>query len=536
MASRDDRGNGAMEPWKIGTEALAHWRLHGWDADKTAGVPASEALARKALWRSLRHGSIPRAVQVQAARPSASSMISVDGETVTLSQIWQQATRLASALIGRDVYPGEPAVLVSPNSIDFIRCYLALLRIGCPVILANPANTEAELTTQVKGTGARCVVSSENSRAAIGGVTQALGIRHSCIEELHSIGGGSKLPAMPRSDQVAIMAVTSGTTGTPKVVPLRHGDLLASIRGVMQAWRWRSTDAVVHALPLFHQHGLGALHAAALSGSSLYCFSRFDPEHLLDELDRRQATIVFAVPTMWAQLTGAVTHAIPQAVRLLVSGSAPLPSTVFDSITDKFGMMPIERYGTTESGLNLSNLYEGPRQSGSVGFALPGVETRVREGTGELEVRGPQVFAGYLGGSRELDDGWFATGDVVERDPATGAYSIVGRTRELIVSGGMNIYPREVENVLADHAGIESVAVVGVHSKQWGQEATAFFVSNEPVDEDSLRRFAKVRLSPYKVPKRLHRVPSLPVNVMGKIQRAELEKLGEVLNNPTPTT
>ena len=536
MASRDDRGNAAPDLGEIGPEALAPWRLHGWDADTTAEVPVSEALTRKALWRSLRLGSIPKAVHVQAERERASSTISVDGETVTLNQMWQQATGLASTLIARDVHSGEPAVLVSPNSIDFIRCYLALLRIGCPVVLANPANTEAELTAQLEKTGARCAISAERSSAAIGGVTHSLGIRHLRLEELHSTGDGFKLPAMPRSDQIAIMAVTSGTTGAPKVVPLRHGDLLASIRGVMQAWRWRSTDAVVHALPLFHQHGLGALHAAALSGSSLHCFSRFDPEHLLNELAPRQATIVFAVPTMWAQLAGAVTHAIPPAVRLLVSGSAPLPPTVFDSITDRFGMMPMERYGTTESGLNLSNLYEGPRQSGSVGFALPGVETRVQKETGELEVRGPQVFAGYRGGSRELNEGWFATGDVVEQDPATGAYSIVGRTRELIISGGMNIYPREVENVLADHAGIESVAVVGTHSKRWGQETTAFFVSNEPIDEDSLKRFAKVRLSPYKVPKRFHRVPSLPVNAMGKIQRAELEKLGELLDNPTPTT
>lgn len=535
MASRDDYGNAALELAKIGTEALAPWRLHGWDADTAAEVPVSEALARKALWRNLRLGSIPRAFQVQATPERASSTISVDGETVTLNRIWQQAIVLASVLIGRDVHPGEPAVLVSPNSIDFIRCYLALLRIGCPVVLANPANTEAELITQVDKTGSRCVISAESSSAAMDGVTHSLGIRHLRLEELHSVGGGSRLPAMPRSDQVAIMAVTSGTTGTPKVVPLRHGDLLASIRGVMQAWRWRSTDAVVHALPLFHQHGLGALHAAALSGSSLHCFSRFDPERLLKEVHRRQATVVFAVPTMWAELAGAVTHAIPPAIRLLVSGSAPLPPTVFDSITDRFGMMPMERYGTTESGLNLSNLYEGPRRSGSVGFALPGVETRVQKGTGELEVRGPQVFAGYRGGSRELDDGWFATGDVVEQDPATGAYSIVGRTRELIISGGMNIYPREVENVLADHAGIESVAVVGIHSRRWGQEATAFFVSSEPVDEDSLKRFAKARLSPYKVPKRFHRVPSLPVNIMGKVQRAELKKLGERLNNPTLT-
>ena len=447
--------------------------------------------------------------------------------------MWQEATALASTLLSRDVLSGEPAMLVSANSIDFIRCYLALLRIGCPVVLSNPASTESELTAQIDRTGARCAISSERSSGVAGAAAHALGIRHLHLEALRRTGDGYRLPTMPRSDEVAIMAVTSGTTGDPKVVPLRHGDLLASVRGVMRAWRWRPTDVVVHALPLFHQHGLGALHAAALSGSSLHCLSRFDPERLLNELDRRRATVMFAVPTMWAQLVEARSDPIPFTTRLLVSGSAPLPPAVFDSITDKFEMMPLERYGTTESGLNLSNLYEGPRRSGSVGFALPGVETRVREGTGELEVRGPQVFAGYHGASHELNNGWFATGDVVEQDPTTGAFSIMGRTRELIISGGMNIYPREVENALAAHAGIESVAVVGVPSKQWGQETTALFVSSKPIGEDSLKRFMRARLSPYKVPKRFHRVPSLPVNAMGKVQRAELEKLGELLNNPT---
>ena len=430
-------------------------------------------------------------------------------------------------------------MLISRNSIDFIRCYLALTRIGCPVVLANPATTESEMTAQLSVTGARCAISAERTDGPAGDATDSLDLLHLRLEEIRSAGGGTRLPPMPKSNHVAIMAVTSGTTGDPKVVPLRHGEVLASIRGVMHAWRWRPTDVVVHALPLFHQHGLGALHAAALSGSSLHCFSRFDPERLLSEVTRRRATAVFAVPTMWAQLVEARTGATAPEARLLVSGSAPLPPAVFDAIADKFAIMPLERYGTTESGLNLSNLYEGPRWPGSVGFALPGVETRVREGTGELEVRGPQVFAGYRGAAKdanELDDGWFATGDLVEQDPRTGAYSIVGRTRDLIISGGMNIYPREVENALAAYAGIKSVAVVGVDSTQWGQETTAFVVSDEPIDDDSLKQFLRDRLSPHKVPKRFHRLSSLPLNALGKVQRAELAKLGEQLKDRKPVT
>ena len=321
---------------------------------------------------------------------------------------------------------------------------------------------------------------------------------------------------------MAVCAFTSGTTGAPKLTPLRHGDIQASIRSAMTAWRWHRNDVLVHALPMYHQHGLSALHAAVLSGSSLHCLSRFDPERLIDEAKRRRASVVFAVPAMWERITSAYSTVDAPHLRLLISGSAPLPATLFERISDVFGQPPLERYGTTESGLNVSNLYDGPRQPGGVGYPLPGVEIAIDNKTGEISVRGPQVFAGYAGRTPRAEAEWFPTGDLAERDPDTGAVTITGRSKDIIITGGMNVLPREVEDVLARHRAVDAVAVVGAPSKRWGEEVTAFVVSAQGFTPDELRRWARQQLSGYKVPKRFHPIADIPRNPTGKVMRNEL--------------
>ena len=501
---------------------LLAWRMH----DPTlAANPARLDIARR-----LRRGSIPRALRRRSLAGGTHTRIGVDGTHISLRELHGQTEALAVDLARNGVDRSHPTLLAAPTSLDFIRCYLALLALRSPVVLANPGATASELQVQIEQASVSVAITGGQATDTIAGITTGTTLAHWPIGGLGRSGTGSLPQAqLPRSGDVAVCAFTSGTTGAPKLAPLRHGDIQASIRGAMGAWRWRRSDTVVHALPMYHQHGLSALHAAVLSGASLHCLSRFDPERLVAEAQRRKASVVFAVPAMWERIVAA--HATVDAphLRLAISGSAPLPPTLFERITDVLGMPPLERYGTTESGLNLSNLYDGTRQPGGVGYPLPGVEIAIDDHTAELSVRGPQVFAGYAGRPPRSPEEWFPTGDLAERDPATGAITITGRSKDLIISGGMNVHPREVEDVLARHAAVDSVAVVGVPSVRWGEEVTAFVVSTHGFEADDLRRWTRERLSSFKVPKRFHRIEAIPRNAIGKIMRNELVERGAAL-------
>ena len=529
------------------------WRLHD---PRLPPLPDRREVARR-----LRSGSLPRALrQRAAASEGARTVIGVDDEQVTLGELAAQVGALASHLASAGVREGSATLLAAPNSLDFIRCYLALLTLRSPVVLSGAEATATELRARMIGAGATAAitggaatdtvadllagdVAAEIAASAAGtaagdgpqmrpaAVGRTGGFLHLPAGVAATAGGGGDVPAsrLPRSGDVAICAFTSGTTGAPKLAPLRHGDVQASMRGVMTAWRWRRRDVVVHALPMHHQHGLGALHASLLSGSSLHCLSRFDPQRLVEEAKRRNATVVLAVPAMWERIVATYTAVRAPALRLAVSGSAPLPAALYERIEDVLGMPPLERYGTTESGLNISNLYDGPRRPGGVGFPLPGVEIAVDETAGELLVRGPQVFAGYAGGPPLDVGGWFATGDLAEVDPHDGAVTITGRAKDIIITGGMNVHPLEVEEALASHPDVDAVAVAGVTSRRWGEEVTAFVVSAGGFDEDELRRWARRSLSAYKVPKRFHAVADIPRNHMGKVLRNELNEGGTAL-------
>jgi malonyl-CoA/methylmalonyl-CoA synthetase len=300
---------------------------------------------------------------------------------------------------------------------------------------------------------------------------------------------------------------------------------------------------LVHALPLFHQHGLGGVHATLLAGSRAVIHSRFDPQRLCDATERDSASVLFAVPSMYARLAewDGTVGADLRSLRLMVSGSASLSPPLSERIAELTGEPPLERYGSTEGGLDISNPYEGPRLPGMVGLALPGIELAIADpqgrplahgADGEIVVRGPQVFAGYRTNPEATAEafhpgGWFRTGDVGRIDPDSGYLQITGRLRELIISGGMNIYPREVEFALEAHPGVLRAAVVGVPSERWGEEVVAAVVAyagSEPPGEELLA-FARSRLAPYKCPKRVVVVGELPVNAIGKVVAAEVRKL-----------
>jgi malonyl-CoA/methylmalonyl-CoA synthetase len=430
--------------------------------------------------------------------------------------------------------------------------YLGSLRAGATVVLANPSYTEAELDHLVGDSDAVLALAAGAALTRLAAVAR----RHQRLREVvdleslapTELGPGSELggaparePTAPDPQRAAILAYTSGTTGKPKAVPLTDANVLSSIRGATRAWRWTPDDVLVHSLPLFHQHGLGGVHATLLAGSRAVIQSRFDPARLCGAIEATRATVLFAVPSVYARLPESTGVAL-RSLRLLVSGSAPLSPSLSELIAELAGQPVLERYGTTESGLDVSNPYDGERLPGTVGLALPGVEVAVadsdgqpvRDGEdGEIVVRGPQVFAGYRGAPDATAEAfhpgrWFRTGDVGRVEASNGYLRITGRIRELIISGGMNVYPREVEFALEAHPAVARAAVVGVPSPRWGEEVVAAVVpapQRPSPDGEELLEFARSRLAPYKCPKRVMLVSDLPVNAMGKVVAAEVRKL-----------
>jgi malonyl-CoA/methylmalonyl-CoA synthetase len=301
--------------------------------------------------------------------------------------------------------------------------------------------------------------------------------------------------------------------------------------GVIAAWRWTPDDRLVLALPLFHMHGLGVgLHGSLAAGASAVIQPGFESSSVLAAIDEHRASLFFGVPTMYARLSSASGQDASglKRLRLCVSGSAPLAPELFHRIEQVSGQRVLERYGMTETVMNLSNPYDRERRPGTVGFALPGVQVRLSKGeSGEIELRGPNIFAGYWRQEAATqqsftDDGWFKTGDLAEIDQ-DGYHRIVGRAKELIISGGYNVYPREIEDALLELAGVREVAVVGTPSLEWGEIVTAFVVRDGSTpDEDGVKAFCSERLAGYKRPRSIVFVDRLPRNALGKILRDQL--------------
>jgi malonyl-CoA/methylmalonyl-CoA synthetase len=391
----------------------------------------------------------------------------------------------------------------------------------------NPDYRSAEVEHIVTNADPLLVITDEERAATVEG----LGRR---AVNVHKPPHGVP-PPMPDliSESPAAILYTSGTTGRPKGAVLDHGGLLAQARGAIEMWRWTSADVLVHALPLFHLHGLGmGLHGTLLSGGSATLI-HFSPQAVVGELTRRdemQGTMFFGVPAMYQRLLDwldehptDLTH-----VRLFVSGSAPLPPALFERCERLLGQPPVERYGITEGGIVISNPYDGPRQPGRVGIPFPGVEVKIGD-KDEVLLKGGQVFKGYWrneAATKEAftPDGFFMTGDVGEIGE-DGTLAIRGRLKELIISGGFNVYPREVEIVLESHPAVEEVAVAGVPSEAWGEEVTAFVVPSKthPLVAEELIAFARERLATYKCPRHVVVVESLPRNAMGKVERSRLK-------------
>ena len=462
--------------------------------------------------------------------PERPALAEASGAELSWGQLEADSARAAGRLHAAGLRAPERVLVSAQSSLALALAHVACLRLGLVVLPANPAYRVAELAHLVQGARPRAAIVDADERAAalraldpdLLVLTPTLELAEGPVPQLDRVG----------PEAIALLAYTSGTTGRPKGALLSHGNLHATAEALRIAWRWSPADRLVHALPLFHMHGLGvALHGTLQAGASALLLPRFDPGEVLDAVERSAATLFFGVPTMLHRL---VEH--PQAerlarLRLLVSGSAALSADLHERIAARTGQVTLERYGMTETGMLVSNPVDGPRRPGAVGFPLPGVELRLAE-SGEIEVRGPNVFAGYLdrpeaNAEAFTGDGWFRTGDLGALD-AEGCLRIVGRAKELVISGGYNVHPREVEEVLLSHPAVREAAVVGTPSAEWGEVVTAYLVSERELSVAELRAYCGERLAAYKHPRIVHRVAALPRNALGKLQRQRLRD-GSVL-------
>jgi len=449
---------------------------------------------------------------------------------VSGAELEERTRRVAGRYRGAGLVPGDRVVMSAAASVDLVVAHVAALRAGLVVVPMNTAYREREVAHIARDCRPSAAVVDDPEVARWIADARRAPVVACGPDVVLADGVADGLDASAPEDD-AMLCYTSGTTGAPKGARLTHGNVLSSPAALGLAWRWERDDRLVLALPLFHAHGLAVgLHGTLLAGASAFLLPRFDVDPVLDTAREQRATLFFGVPTMYDRLAKSPRLDELAALRMCVSGSAPLPPALWERINDAAGVAVLERYGMTETLMTVSNPYDGERRAGTVGFPLPGVDLRLAA-DGEILVRGPNVFGGYwerpdadadafeaLGDDRAP---WFHTGDVGEHDDA-GYLAIVGRTKELIISGGFNVYPREVEDVLRAYPGVADVAVIGTPSDEWGEVVTAVIVADGPFDADALLAAASEDFAPFKRPRIVRVVDELPRNALGKVLRHEL--------------
>ncbi|GAB4579820.1 MAG: acyl-CoA synthetase [Anaerolineales bacterium] len=473
--------------------------------------------------------------------------------TLTYAELDREINRVASWLHRLGLQPGDRIALQLPKTLEFILLHLAALRMGAVTLPLNPAYALDELEYFLRDSEATLFFADAATKELLLPLTNA-------IPNLQTIWLAASNPPMRNQPPMqpaqwpldhspipihspAAMLYTSGTTGRPKGAVLTHANLTAQTEMLHTAWGWQADDILLHVLPLFHVHGLFvALHGALYAGATTLLFRQFDARRTLETLVKRRCTVFMAVPTIHRRLLDvpdAASYDLSQ-MRLITSGSDRLPDEVFTGFQKTFGYTLLERYGMTETGMNLSNPLHGERRMGSVGLPLPGVEARIvhpeteaplPDGeVGMVQVRGPHIFREYW---RQPDktaeaftpDGWLKTGDLGFRT-ADGYFTLQGRAKDLIITGGLNVYPPEVERVLAEHPAVAANAVIGCPDPEWGESIVALVVLHpgsvtSPAD---LLAFCQTKLARYKIPRHLMFVSELPRNAMGKVQKNELRE------------
>jgi len=453
----------------------------------------------------------------------------------TFAELEERIGQAAGVLLRAGVKPGNRVVAQVAKSAEAIALYLACLRTGAVYVPLNTAYTSAEVQYFLDDAEAALFVCDPEGRDVAAAATHTLDAegQGSFTQTMAHTEPFTGIVARKRND-VAAIVYTSGTTGRSKGAMLTHDNLRTNAQALRAAWGWQERDVLLHALPIFHVHGLFiALHCALLGGTTSIFMPKFDMEEMMLWLPR--STVLMGVPTFYTRLLAnpEFTAETAKGIRVFISGSAPLTEQTFAEFEARTGQKILERYGMSETIINTTNPLDGERVAGTVGYALPGVETRVCDDAGNalpadevgmIEVRGQNVFAGYWQMPEKTaeemrDGGWFITGDLGTR-AADGRVSIVGRSKDLIISGGYNVYPKEVEQVIDEMAAVQESAVFGVPHADFGEAVVVAVVPvNDDVDLASVDAALDGKLARFKQPKRVVNLAELPRNTMGKVQK-----------------
>lgn len=488
-------------------------------------------------------------------KPALEFMAGDDVTSVSYHQLEETVLRTMGFLHSHGVAAGDRVAIQLPKCLPFVYLHLATMRLGAISLPLNAAYPAHELCYFLEDAGAKVLIADAGARASLTALPGGLpAVEESIFLDMDSPATFDRLlavhdpaemadyPMPPDPDATCLMIYTSGTTGRPKGAELTHDNLTANLDALHAAWGWSPDDRLLHVLPIFHVHGLiVALHGALNAGATVCLLSRFEPERTLQALCDRKCTVLMAVPTIHHRLVNAAGGAGYDLghVRLITSGSDRLPDDLFQRFRTTFGHTLLERYGMSETGMLISNPLDGERRIGSVGRPLPGVDVRIVHpeteeplpdgAIGAVQVRGRNVFKGYW---RQPDktaaaftpDGWFRTGDMGLREP-DGYVTLKGRLKDLIISGGYNVYPPEVELVLAEHPAVQAGAVIGCPDDEWGETVVAIIVPRPDTTTTAAELIAhcKARLVYYKVPRHVHFVSDLPRNSLGKVQRSSLQ-------------
>lgn len=472
-----------------------------------------------------------------------------DGSVLTHAAYLKKASRIAHVLTANGMVPGARLAAQVEKSAEALALYAACAQAGIVFLPLNTAYTVDELSYFIENSGAKTVVCDGGRKDLLEPVAARLGAR---LETLNADGSGSltaqandmpeEYPTVDRSpDDLAAFLYTSGTTGRSKGAMLTQENLLSNAAALAALWKFTDRDVLLHALPIFHTHGLFvATNVSLTAGGAMLFLPRFDLDAMIALMPR--ATAMMGVPTFYTRLLqdARFTADLTSGMRLFISGSAPLLAETHRQFEERTGHRILERYGMTETNMNTSNPYDGERRAGTVGFPLPGVELKITDpqtgetlpagSVGQIEVRGPNVFKGYWQmpekTAAELrEDGFFITGDLGRIDE-DGYVHIVGRNKDLIISGGYNIYPKEIELILDAQPGVRESAVIGVPHADFGETVLGLVVPepDETPDLDVVLAAAGASLARFKHPRKLVIVDKLPRNTMGKVQKNVLRE------------
>lgn len=476
----------------------------------------------------------------------------------TFLELDQRVKKAAGVLMGLNLSKGDRVALLLPKGLEFVELYLAALGLGAVIMPLNPAYRPEELRYFLSDSESTLLVTTaEKVSELMAFFKNPLPFQVLLVDQdrpgvpyyfrlLEKASADTELPYPTQKDDTALLCYTSGTTGRSKGAMITHGNVIHNMQALNQAWRWTSRDRLLHVLPLFHIHGLAvALHGGLYAGATILMEERFDPVQTWQLLDAKRCTMFMAVPTIYQRLSLAweAMEKKPnlESMRVFISGSAPLPEPLFYRFKDQTGHTLLERYGMTETGMIASNPYDPAlRKVKSVGYPLSGVEIRVvgSEGkdvvpgtVGEVWIKGDNVFKGYWKQpektAESFEEGWFKSGDLGYQDPRDqGRLYLAGRAKELIISGGYNVYPKEIENVLEGHEAVQESAVFGLPHEDFGEQVVAGVVLKEgkALGVEELIAFCKTQLAGYKCPKKIFFRTTLPRNSMGKLQKHLLQK------------